>query len=112
MTSLKLIRGHRAHLKELREMENTKEVRRSKYFVMKRSVHRRQKGRGSRFQNHKVTDYIITSAMSVWDSAWSPSGPEVSKVINADVVRDNGWVFKHKKDADKAWLLLMIKYSD
>lgn len=92
-------------------MENTKEVRRSTYFVMNKSVYRRQKGRGSRFQNHKVTDYIITSAMSVWDSAWSPSGREVSKVIRADEVRDNGWVFKNKRDADKAWILLMMKYG-
>ena len=95
-------------------MKAEKELRRSHHFVMYKHVHRTQHGRGSRFQNHKVTSYKITSTKSQWSSAWSPNDNEVSKLINADFVRDNGrlvWKFYNKRDADKAWVLLAMKYG-
>lgn len=96
-------------------MENIKELRHSKYFVMNRSVARRQRGRGARFQNHKLTTYSIKSAMSFWSAAWSPSDSEVTNLIKADYVEESGglvWQFNNKRDADKAWVLLLMKYGE
>lgn len=109
------VEQHRAHLKELRQMKNLKELRHSKYFVMNKSVARHQRGRGSRFQNHKLTTYSITSAMGFWSAAWSPSDSEVTDLIKADYVRDAGrtiWQFNNKRDVDKAWVLLLMKYGE
>lgn len=108
------VRGHKAHLEELKKMDSDKELRRSKYFVMTKHVHRTQQGRGSKFQNHKVSSYKITSAMNRWSSAWSPSDTEVSKLIRADFIRDTGrlvWKFYDRRSADKAWVLLAMKYG-
>lgn len=109
------LRYHEAHLKELREMEDSKELRRSKYFVMTKSVHRRKsRGRGSKFQNYKVTSFKIKSASRLWSNDWAPSDADVNELIKADFVRDNGrleWKFYDKRNADKAWVLLAMKYG-
>lgn len=110
-----MVRQHLEHLKELKEMDNSKELRRSKYFVMTKHVHRTQRGRGSRFQNHKVSSFNITSAISKWSSEWSPRDNEVSALIRADFIGDTGrlvWKFYDRRDADKAWVLLLIKYGE
>lgn len=89
-------------------------LRKSKYFQMYKDIHRTQSGRGSRFQNHKVTSYKITSTQNQWSSAWTPNDNEVSELITADFVRDTGrlvWKFYNKKAADKAWMLLLLKYG-
>lgn len=93
----------------------TDTLRKSKFFVMYKDVHRVQCGRGSRFQNHKITSYKITSAKSVWSSEWSPNDNEVSKLIAADFIRDTGrliWKFYDRRDADRAWMLLLLKYGE
>ena len=96
-------------------MESSKELRRSKYFVMTKSVHRRKdRGRGSKFQNYKVTSYKIKSASSLWSNDWAPNEAEVTALVNADHVRYNGrlvWKFYDKRKADKAWVLLSMKYG-
>lgn len=109
-----IIRAHQAHLLELSQMKAEKELRRSHHFVMYKHVHRTQHGRGSRFQNHQVTSYKITSAKSAWSSEWSPNDNEVTNLIRADFVRDTGrlvWKFYNRRDADKAWVLLVMKYG-
>ena len=92
----------------------TDTLRKSKYFQMYKDVHRVQGGRDSRFQNHKITSYKITSAMSRWSSEWSPNDTEVTRLIAADVIRDTGrliWKFYNRQDADRAWMLLLLKYG-
>lgn len=96
-------------------MKDKNILRKSSFFLMYKDVHRTQSGRGSRFQNHKVTSYKITSAMNKWSSAWSPSDSEVSELIAADVVRNTGrliWKFYNRRDADRAWMLLLLKYGE
>ena len=104
---------HREHLRELKIMQNEKKMRESTYFKLVKDVHRHQTGRGSRFQNHKVTSYKIVAKVNRWASAWSPPAQEVSALINADFFRDNEysvWKFYSLRDAEKAWILLGLKW--
>lgn len=109
-----ILTQHRAHLQELKIMKNEKKMRESTYFQLVKDVHRHQAGRGSKFQNHKVTSYKIIGKVNRWASAWSPPISEVSALINADFYRDNDhpvWKFYDLKSAEKAWMLLGLKWS-
>ena len=111
------IRAHQNHLREESSQKGTTVIKTSRYFTLSKSVHRHQSGRGAKFQNHKITSYKIQSNMTVWNSAWSPSDEEVTALINADFVRDGLtsrriWKFYNKRDVDRAWVLLLLKYGE
>jgi len=111
------IRQHQAHLKALKMSETDSIIRASKNFTMIKSVHRHQSGKGARFQNHKVTSYKIAANYFIMGEGKRQSrDAEVSALINADFdrSRSNGrttWKFYNQRDADKAWVLLGLKYS-
>lgn len=98
-------------------METSKELRRSKYFVMSKSVHRRKdRGRGAKFQNYKVTSYKISInapfPSKLIDEARNLVNPDFSRVPEEpNKCYFQKWKFYNKRDADKAWVLLAMKYG-
>ena len=108
-----VLRAHRAHLRAENMKKTEKIIRQSKYFTMIKSVHRNQYGRGACFQNHKVTGYKITPN---FDPFWSPMCNEITTFLNVDHVREHDfgrtvWNFHTPDAADKAWVLLELKYG-
>lgn len=90
---------------------NQKHLRRSKYFLMDSWLSPKKRGRGAKFQNMRKRMYKITATSQFWYGPSSgPNRQEISKLINAGYVNDS-WVFNDKRDADKAWVLLMLKYG-
>ena len=97
-------------------MTADRELRRCRNFVMLRSVHRTQHGRGARFQNHQVTCYKIKPLAPLP----SRSIDEARRLANPDYVRISAdplqcyyqtWKFYTKEAADRAWVLLSLKYG-
>lgn len=113
---MELIRAHKLHMQEEHLKASSQVLRTSRYFTMTRRVHRYQHGRGAKFQNHKITSYVIQSRENVFSSAWTPNDDEVSALIKADFERDHwverrAWKFYNRRDADKAWVLLMLRWG-
>lgn len=84
---------------------------------MIKDVHRPHRGRGSKFQNHKVTSYKIRTT-GVLDRSFLD---EARNLINPDFTRHPAdpyrlgfqeWKFYSKQAADRAWMLLLLKYGD
>ena len=87
---------------------------RFKFFKI---VARPQRGRGSHFQNHKTTLYCIESRDDPYSSA-AVSTPEddVARLIGRPYKRHDTnsictWEFNTLREAEKAWVLLVLKYS-
>ena len=110
-------RQHKAHLKALKMSETDSIIRTSKNFTMIKSVHRHQIGRGARFQNHKVTSWIIKPTANLPSrrvaEAAQLAGPHFIRMPNDPFKQTyyQEWKYYDQKSADKAWVLLGLKYS-
>ena len=99
-------------------MNDKSVIRKSNYFVMYKDVHRPHRGRGSKFQNHKVTSYKIKPLgrlpSKLIDEARTLANPDHVRVP-ADPLKYSyyqTWKFYSKQAADRAWMLLLLKYGD
>ena len=86
-----------------------KALRQASMFRMTKTVERKQAGRGSRFQNHKITVYHISPSI-----AHPIVIEEASKLIGSIgyAGRDLAWNFLNRRDADKAWITLILRFGE